>query len=222
MRKLTLDFRDLHRSGPAFFDYLKLRKRFFVDALGWDIPHDHEVEMDQYDNPTARYALVLGDGGTVLAGARALPLDARWGSTTSMLRDARSGQMKGIPAALMSEEEMTARSWECTRLVISPDVRGAAARRECLGLICEGLVDMALAQGAERLVSLSNLWLLRSLKQLGYDAELVSAPYVNAEDGHRYAVMGMTAMRLAPRDLPRIIPGVGAPAPTITREPVLH
>src|SRR6056297_2711516 len=107
MHYITLSLRDLHHYGPAFYEYLALRKRFFVDALGWSIPHDEQVEMDQYDNPTARYSLVLGDGGEVLAGARALPTTARWGATTYMLRDAQDGQIGGIPSDLLEGQIVT-------------------------------------------------------------------------------------------------------------------
>ncbi|EAR52229.1 putative autoinducer synthase protein [Oceanicola granulosus HTCC2516] len=196
MRTITFNLKSLHQHGDAFCDYLALRKRFFVDALGWDIPHDATVEMDQYDNPTARYSLVVGDDGRVLAGARALPTTASWGLTTYMLRDAQSGKVAGIPADLLDGQIVTAGMWECTRLVIAPSVQGATARRACLGLICEGLVEMALEEGARELMSLSNLWLLRALRQLGYPADLISRPYVNSDDGHRYAVMKMPAIRL--------------------------
>lgn len=193
MRNITLSLSDLHLHGSAFFDYLALRKRFFVDALGWSIPHDDRVEMDQYDNPTARYSLVLDEDGTVLSGARALPTTARWGETSYMLRDAELGRIPGIPRNLMKGGGLTTGMWECTRLVIAPEVTTMADRIACLGLICEGLVDMAQDEGATELVSLSNLWLLRALKKLGYDAELMTEPYVNGEDGHKYAVMKMTA-----------------------------
>jgi len=59
MRNITFNLSSLHLHGPAFYDFLALRKRHFVDVLGWDIPHNELVEMDQYDNPTAHYSVVL-------------------------------------------------------------------------------------------------------------------------------------------------------------------
>lgn len=55
MRYVTFDFLGQHRHGSAYLQYLRLRKRFFVDQLNWDIPHNDEVEIDQYDNPCAYY-----------------------------------------------------------------------------------------------------------------------------------------------------------------------
>ena len=51
MENVTFNLAQLHTHGAAFYDFLRLRKRFFVDQLGWQIPHDDDVEMDQYDNP---------------------------------------------------------------------------------------------------------------------------------------------------------------------------
>jgi len=53
MENITFDMSTMHMFGSAYFDYLALRKRFFVDTLGWHIPHNDKVAMDQYDNPTA-------------------------------------------------------------------------------------------------------------------------------------------------------------------------
>ena len=66
MKNITLELSNVHLHGAAFFDYLALRKQFFVDTLHWQIPHNASVEMDQYDNPMARYSLVLDDNGRVL------------------------------------------------------------------------------------------------------------------------------------------------------------
>ena len=53
MENIRFDFSNFHRHGTAFYDFLALRKQVFVDDLGWDIPHDENVEMDQYDTPVS-------------------------------------------------------------------------------------------------------------------------------------------------------------------------
>jgi len=193
MRNVTFQLSNVHLHGSSFFDYLALRKEFFVDTLKWQIPHNADVEMDQYDNPMARYSLVLDDDGKVLAGARAMSTAASWGDHTYMLKDAMTGKLSSIPPNLISEVIDTPKVWECTRLVIAPEVKSMRKRMECLDLIVEGLVDMANEEGADTLISLSNLWLLRALKRLGYGAELMGEPYENADDGHKYAVMAISA-----------------------------
>ena len=68
MNNIRFDFATLHRHGAAFWEFLALRKKVFVDELGWDIPHNDEVEMDQYDTPVAHYSLVMKDGQVVEEG----------------------------------------------------------------------------------------------------------------------------------------------------------
>ena len=52
------------------------RKRVFVDMLKWDIPHDAELESDQFDDVRAEY-LILHDpaNGEHLASLRLLPTE---------------------------------------------------------------------------------------------------------------------------------------------------
>lgn len=197
MEQITFNLAQLHVYGSAFYDFLGLRKRFFVDELGWDIPHDDTVEMDQYDNPTAFYSLVLRDG-VVIGGARAMATTAKWGTHSYMLRDALKGKLIDIPASVMEANVETEKMWECTRLVMSNDVDTHADRSTCLGMIVQGLVDVAAEQGASQLMSLSPLALMRALRQLGFAAERIGEPYLNEGDGRRYAVLAMPAKRTVP------------------------
>lgn len=194
MQNITFDLSDLHRYGTAFYDYLRLRKHFFVDTLGWDIPHNDSVEMDQYDNPLAHYSLVLRDG-LVIGGARTMPTTSSWGQYTYMLRDAVAGKLIDIPPQVLSEEIKTPRVWECTRLVMSESVNNHQDRSQCLSLIVEGLADVARRHGASELMSLSPVSLMRALRQLGWRADRIGEPYDNPGDGRRYAVLRMPAER---------------------------
>ena len=190
MINVTFNLSNLYQHGSAFWDFLALRKRHFVDELGWDIPHDDEVEMDQYDNPTAHYSVVLRDG-VVVGGARTMATSAEWGSHRYMLKDALDGKLGDIPPDVMPRNIQMKSVWECTRLVISDDVRTHAERNECLSLIVQGLAEVAARNGADRMISLSPLALTRALRQLGYDCERIGAPYLNDGDGRRYAVLAM-------------------------------
>lgn len=201
MENITFNMRDLHVHGTAFYDFLRLRKRFFVDTLGWHIPHDDDVEMDQYDNPKAWYSVVLRDG-EVIGGARAMATTATWGSHSYMLRDAVQGKLIDIPAEVLAQDIVSPDMWECTRLVISDAVDTQAARSTCLTMIVQGLIDVAADQGATTLMSLSPLALMRALRQLGFGAERIGEPYVNDNDGRRYAVLSMPTTQIMP-PLPR-------------------
>lgn len=192
MDNISFDFSDFHRHGSAFYQFLALRKRILVDQLGWQVPHDDHVEMDQYDSPLAHYSLVW-QAGKVLGGARTMPTTATWGEHTYMLRDAHSGKLPHIPRQVMSVDIASPLVWECTRLVISDEVTTQAARSDCLRLIIDGLVGIARKRGAEELISLSPLHLMRAMRQLGYEVTPLGDTYRNDEDGRVYGVLRMPA-----------------------------
>jgi hypothetical protein len=94
MEIITFNLKELHKHGSAFFEFLVLRKQFFVDQLGWDFPHDDDVKMNQYDNPKAYYSLAI-QNGKVVGGMRALATTAQWGWHTYILHDAVDGKLIG-------------------------------------------------------------------------------------------------------------------------------
>lgn len=198
MDNVIFNLAGMHRYGAAFYDYLRLRKRFFVDQLGWDLPHDNDVEMDQYDNPRAWYSLVLNGAGEIVGGARAMPTSTRWGAHTYMLGDAKLGKLGSIPPNVMPSQLASSKVWECTRLVMSDGLCKQADRSECLSLIVGGLVELASREGATELISLSPVTLMRALRQLGFAAERRGESYHNDGDGRQYAVLAMPACPARP------------------------
>ncbi|MCG3266435.1 acyl-homoserine-lactone synthase [Yoonia sp. I 8.24] len=192
MENISFSFAQLHQYGTAFYEFLALRKQFFVDQLGWQIPHDDTVEMDQYDNPNAHYSLVLRDG-KVIGGMRAMSTTAQWGSHTYMLGDAVAGKLIGIPEDIIDISTVTPDVWEATRVVISDEVTTQAERAECLGLVLDGVVKQTKAHGGTEIIALCPPVFSRTLRQLGYDVELIGDSYVNCHDERRYVAMSMPA-----------------------------
>jgi N-acyl-L-homoserine lactone synthetase len=211
MENIRFDFSGLHQHGRAFYEFLGLRKQVFVDELGWDVPHNDKVEMDQYDTPLAQYSLVIRNG-KVVGGARAMATTVAWGDHTYMLRDAFTGKLRHIPGHIMTTDIAAPDVWESTRLVVSDDLKTQTERSECLRLIVDGLVETARGQGARQMICLSSMLLMRALRQLGYGVEKAGPTYVNDEDGRVYGVLRMPAdysnarkaasvVRLRPYDL---------------------
>jgi acyl homoserine lactone synthase len=190
MNYVTFDFTTFHKFGSTFYDYLGLRKKYFVDELKWDIFHDDHVEMDQYDNPLAHYSVIIKDG-KVVGGARTAPTSAKWGDTTYMLKDVASGKLPKIPNQIYTDNFETDRVWECTRLVVSNELKGMREKIDCLRLIVEGIVHETQPLGAEHLICLSPPTLPRMFRSFGYDCKQVSDPYTCPEDGRKYAVLMM-------------------------------
>ena len=122
-----------------------------------------------------------------------------------MLRDAFNGKLIDIPPSVLAADIVSDDMWEFTRLVMSEDVNTHADRSKCLGLIVQGLVDVAVEQGASQLITLSTLStlsLVRALRQRGFDAERIGESYLKEGDGRRYAVLSMPAKRTIPH-MPR-------------------
>ncbi|MDJ0628707.1 MAG: acyl-homoserine-lactone synthase [Rhodobacter sp.] len=190
MRNITFDLSSLHEHGSAFFNYLKLRKRFFVDQLQWDVPHNESYEMDQYDNPLAWYSLVVSNGA-VLGGARVMATSSQWGNHSYMMRDASEGKLDSIPSDVMPSGVVSPYVWEMTRLVMSDGLVNPGDRRRCLQLICDGCIDIVQSQGCCELRAMSSLSMLRVLRQVGYPVDRVGEVWQDPSDGRRYSAMKM-------------------------------
>lgn len=188
MENITFNLTELHKHGNSFFEYLALRKQFFVDQLGWDIPHDDDVEMDQYDNPKAYYSLALKDG-KVVGGIRTMATTAQWGSHTYMLRDAVDGKLIGIPEDILPEAEVTPNIWEATRIVISEELATHAERSHCLGLLLNGVCEQAAAHGGTEIMALCPPVFARTMRKIGFPVYAIGEPYVNLHDNRKYVAM---------------------------------
>lgn len=106
--------------GALYHQHLKQRRKLFVDELGWPVPHDEQIEMDQYDRFDATYVLVE-DQGEVVAYARLLPTTSEvvFGEVqfSYLVRDAVEGLLPGIPTNIMAGQPapITSDVWEMTR-----------------------------------------------------------------------------------------------------------
>jgi len=188
MQNITFNLTELHKHGTAFFEFLALRKQFFVDQLGWDIPHDDDVEMDQYDNPKAYYSLALKDG-KVVGGMRVMATTSQWGSHTYMLRDAVDGKLIGIPQDILPSAEADPNVWEATRIVIADEIGTHKERAKCLGLLLDGVVRQARVDGATEIMALCPPVFARTMRTIGFPVYPIGEPYVNAHDNRKYVAM---------------------------------
>ncbi|SPJ30972.1 acyl-homoserine-lactone synthase [Falsiruegeria mediterranea] len=187
----TFTFIEQSFHGDCFPGYLRLRKRHFVDQLGWELSHDGCHEMDQYDHPLSIYSIVMEEG-RVVGGARALPCNADWCGWSYMLGDAARGKIDAIPPDLMSNYPTSGRTWECTRLVLDDTRLNADERQTALKLVVHGLCRVARASGCEEMLSLSPTVFGRLLKRFGYDCQAYGRRYVGVEDGRLYGPFRMT------------------------------
>lgn len=182
-------FPDLHKHGVAFSSFMELRHKVLIEGLEWSLPTDGRFEMDQYDHPLSWYSVVT-DGRQAVAGARALPCNSSWNGWTYMLLDAERGKLPGISRGLLPVYPNGPDTWECTRLVVAPELT-QQERERALKLVVHGLCIAANTSGATKLISLSPLLFGRLLRSFGYDVNPLGERYLCEEDGRKYSAFSM-------------------------------
>ncbi len=116
---------DAYRS-PLMRQFFQLRKKVFVDGMGWDLPTNDLGEVDQYDRQNAYY-VISERCGVFVGGMRLIPttnafLDAQGKRHTYMIKDSYEGRLQNMPRDLVTVEPPVDKSvWEVTRVVTAKE-----------------------------------------------------------------------------------------------------
>lgn len=150
---------------PRLFDAMHQdRKRVFIDSLDWDLPHDGDREIDQYDTDRADY-LILRDpvSGDHLGSVRLLP-------TTGP-------HILGDIFAFLSEGPVPRgrNIREITRLVVSPKVpvRDRLMVRNMLG---RAMIEFGLLEGVTKYTAVCDFGFLTQLLSSGWHIRPLGLP----------------------------------------------
>ena len=153
VRTSVLSFQNMHLYGDLLVNFLRARKRTFIDRLQWSLPEVDGMEFDQYDTPVSRW-IVIHEFGEVLGGIRLTPTTARCGIYTYMLRDAQKGLLDEIPTDVLFFEAPVSKSvWEASRLFIAEDVP-SHRRLQIQSIIMETLTKSAMELGASQVIGI--------------------------------------------------------------------
>lgn len=167
-------------------DFMRLRKRVFVDGMEWPLMHADGVEFEQYDTFQNTCYVIAHINRRVLGGARLKPTCATNGSGTVysyMIRDAYLGLLPGMPRSLCAEDPPVDPSiWELTRFaaVDRPGGIGEA--------VLQAANDFLHKRQAQRCLFLGPPAFLRMAKRLGWTPEALG-PVVGNDDG-RFLAFG--------------------------------
>ena len=167
----------------AFFE---LRKRLFVDEMGWDIPNDGHIECDQYDHEESTYCIIL-DKNKVVAGARILPTTRNRDGWSYMIKDACEGKIAQIPSNLVELPPIQIGTYEITRFTVDPTF-DADYRNEVLRELSLSSYQTVATLGGQYAIALMSPFFLRWFKQIGIAVEKLG-PVVKGEES-RYCVIG--------------------------------
>lgn len=167
----------MHRYGDLFMNFMKARKKVFIDQLGWDLSQADDMEFDQYDTPLSRM-VVVHEYGEVLAGIRLCPSTAKVGMSSYMLRDAQLGLLDGLPNdILFFEAPVDPTIWEATRVFITDQVC-AKRRSEIQRILVDAMIKTAEAEGARSIIGIVPSVYARWLRRLDLDATPVGPRFV--------------------------------------------
>jgi len=149
-------------------DYFHIRKRVFVDALGWRLPTINDMEIEHYDTKEDPvYILSVDDSnGAVRGGVRLMPTTG-----PHLMKDVFSSWFAN-PIVLES-----ATIWEATRFCVDPAyLRGPYTPRglnlATSELIC-GAWDLGAEIGLTQLTAICHLGMVNALKRAKCPFEII-------------------------------------------------
>jgi len=168
--KVTIvSFATMHQYGDLLPNFLRARKKVFIDELHWELPTTEGMEFDQYDTPFARW-LIVHEYGEILGGLRLSPTTAQCGIYSYMLRDAQEGILENIPTDVLHIKAPVKNTvWEGTRLFICDSV-SASRRLGIQYLLIRNLLSAAKELGAEHLIGFVPSHWHRWIRRMGLQA----------------------------------------------------
>ncbi len=175
-------------AGDLLRQFFALRKKTFIDGLGWSLETTGDLETDQYDNPNCTY-LIVCKRGLVVAGARIIPADKSWYGWTNLMKDSTLGRCPAIDADLFPPEFDFTGSYECSRLVVDHAALTSAEVSEAFDHLGRAFRDVAMARNLRTYLSLSPPALRRKFCAMGFQVSAIGKRYICPDDGRRYQVL---------------------------------
>jgi acyl homoserine lactone synthase len=132
------------------------RYAVFVQRLGWELPAQNGLEIDQFDRPDTLHVIARTDNGDICGCARLLPT-----SSPYLLSEVFPELMNGLP--LPHSDDV----WELSRFSAT-DLTGTVASQSWL---CRDVMTATIAcahkVGAKRLIAVTSKGIERILTRLG-------------------------------------------------------
>gem|GEM_PF-6953020 len=136
--------------------FARLRYRRFVRELKWNLPLARDgIELDQFDNDSAHYAIGVTSRGDVLAGIRLHST-----AVPTLINTVYSGLISDGPPRSHC-------IWEGTRMVVDEFLVQRSGERTALRRLLGDVVEYGLGRGVQKFVSVSDPFLERVLRSVG-------------------------------------------------------
>lgn len=155
--------------SPKFSkEIAEYRHKIFIQRLGWNLPTQDGLELDQFDRPDTVYVVARDARGAICGCARLLPTTKPY-----LLGHVFSNLMGELPAP--SNEKI----WELSRFAAASVCLESAAtfdRMSNTRHLLAGAVSVAASHGATRLITVSPLGVERLLHRMGVHAHRAGPP----------------------------------------------
>jgi len=159
------------------FGLARFRHQVFVQRLGWQLEERGDgLELDQFDRPDTVYVVARDESGEVAGSARLLPTTKPY-----LLGEVFPTLLHGEPTPRNTEV------WELSRFAaVDFSCRSTSALSQFSSPIAVNMLHAAMRvaaeRGAERLITVSPLGVLRLLRRAGFHAHPAAPPLV--VEGH--------------------------------------
>lgn len=158
---LELGWATIHHHGDAWHQHHMLRKKVFIDRMGWDVPSEEGCEFDQYDTPASRYLIWVDEAKIVKGAVRLMPTTGAY-----MAKDLWPEMFDGPPP---SRKE----TWEITRFCCDQDLEPAERSRVVSGIV-EAIQTFGLKNQISSFIAVMPIAMFRaSIKPTGCRYELI-------------------------------------------------
>lgn len=173
---VTAENRDAYKK--ELVNYHLVRKSVFVDELGWSLQLSDGLEIDEYDDERAMYAIAFDVEGKVAVSGRFRPTDDK-----SMLMDHFAHV---LPKDIRPIND--GRTWEVSRAFsIEYGQRRHNLQRKAACILTT--FEVAMAHGADRCVGFSDLRVLPFFDTMSMGMKLLGEPVPYGEgDGVAYEI----------------------------------
>lgn len=159
-------------SKPVTEQLAEYRYQVFIEGLGWDLPAERGMELDQFDRPDTLYVVARGDNEQIIGCARLLPTTQPY-----LLEEVFPQLLNGMTPPKSADV------WELSRFAAvdlatgSVSSSGQFSSTITLKLLGEA-INCARLQGAKHLISVSPIGVERLLRNTGYRTHRAGPPMV--------------------------------------------
>lgn len=189
-------------------EFMRLRKRIFIEQMGWKLIEADGLEFEQYDGFSSTYVIAT-QGDKVVGGARLLATTHVLGyprpQYSYMIRDGYLGILEGLPIELYEEPPVTESCWELTRMATIGPRRIA---REIL-IEANRYLDRI---GVTHCLYLGPPSFVRYAHTLGWDAEAIGPVCGNESGAYQVVKSAVLTERLIGKPPENPSEDVNAPA----------